>query len=259
MKKSISKMAYGMMVAALAGCGGGGGIEQAEPKQVDFPAEGEATVVSDPAELLTDTITNDVLQSLSLQSDRVTSRNLAKSDVTAIWYDALQLNYVMLGAHGDILGQALATLPDRAEFTANGTAQMAVTTMSDSYVLRQGDVRAVLDLSNPQLDVDLQWSGDDITHTSETPSAQGPQNFDANITATSQGLDECGADNLICGGQLMVVIDGVSALGRIDLDSDNALFGLYGANADSAEIGGRIVLIRENELSIIGGFVAGQK
>ena len=258
MKKTMFKLILVLMSTAFSGCGGGD-VELVEPKGGDFSTTGETSDVTDPGGLLTEAITSDVLQSLNMQSDRVAVLALARSDLTTVWRDALQLNYVMLGAHGDILGQAVAKLPDRAEFAANGTAYMAVTTISDNYVLRQGDIYAVLDIPNAGLEVELQWSDDEIQLSSETLATATPQNFNANIKVVSYGLAECGADNLMCGGQIIFETDGVKSPAGTDLDKENAVFGVFGTGDKSAEIGGRIVYIREDELSVIGGFVAGRK
>ena len=242
---------------ALSGCGGGGAPTQTP---VNIPAvelaNSPATV--DLQDVLTVDMTAGLFQVLAMQSTSVDIDALARTELTSNWRDADQLKYVMIGAHGDILGQSVPELPNRANFSATGAAQLAVTTRSDAYVLQQGDVSATLDMSQPKVAVDLRWTDNDITYVSETPMQSSPSVFSANITTTLHGGDVCVADSLFCGGRLVLSTDTANAFENVEMSPENLSIGFYGTSSQNAEMGGRVVYINDGELSVIGGFIAAQ-
>lgn len=241
----------------LTGCGGGGDPIQT-PENVPPVELSSSPDTIDPQEVLTPEMTANLLQVLAMQSASVDVVNIVPTDLTSNWRDADQLTYVMLGANGEILGQAMPALPDRASFSATGTAQLAVTTQSDAYVLQHGDVTASLDLDQPKVAVDLQWTDDDITYVSGTSTQSSPTVFSAKIITKLHATDPCVADNLFCGGSLLLSADNTNEIKNVDMSPDNLSIGFYGTSPQDAEMGGRVVYINDGELSVIGGFIAPQ-
>ena len=209
---------------ALSGCGGGGELTQSPENVPPIELANEPATV-DPQEVLTNEMTAELLQVLAMKPTLVDTVNLARTELTSNWRNADQLKYVMVGVHGDILGQTVPELPDRASFSATGTAQLVVTTQSDEYLLQNGDVTATLDMSQPNVAVDLQWADDDISYVGETPTQSRPAVFSANINTSLHGRTTCAADNLFCGGRLLLSADNANEFKDVELSPDTLSIG----------------------------------
>lgn len=231
------------LIVVLTACGGGG-----------TTSDGEA--ISN----LNSVVSTDQLQALNLSSDGVALASTTKAASEGDWNTALKGDYVVILDNGDIVGIAAATIPTTAIDFA-GTEQATAYFMNGGsevgYQLNGGDVSGTIG-SDGALNATIsnfRSQTAEVFRPGDNDSQYQDDVIVATINSTLSGITECGAANLLCGGQIAVTVNGTNEA-AISATASEAMIGVYG-NSGSYELGGRInATDATNNDSFTGSFIA---